>query len=82
MTLKARLVHPCVFDDVHVVEPDVLHTAFKILPCHQGLAWLQEVINATQMYLFTMKDCVISFTVVLHNILMGLFVWAGIHEGS
>ena len=57
--MKARLDHPGVFDDVHVVEPDILHAACEVLPSHQRLARLQEVINAAQVYL-SMKKHMIS----------------------
>ena len=47
--LEARLVHPRVLDDVHVVEPGVLHAAREVLAHLDALARLQEVLYAAQV---------------------------------
>jgi len=46
---ETRLLHPRVLDDVHVVEPDVLHTAGEVLPRHEALSNLEEVVQSADM---------------------------------
>ena len=41
--------HACILYHVHVVEPNVLHTASEVLPCPQTLTDLQEVVQSTDV---------------------------------
>ena len=47
------LLHARVFDDVHVVKPDILHTASEVATSHQRLAGLQEVVDSTHVDLLS-----------------------------
>ena len=54
MQLEASRAHAGIRDDVHVVEPDVLHAAFEVAGRVESLAGLEKCVETTQVNL---REC-------------------------
>ena len=51
MKLEALLLKPSIFDDVHVVEPDIFHATGEVDTRIYPIAGYQEIIDPSQVYL-------------------------------